>query len=93
MNGQCRWYKAWEKFILIWAIYSVFFTPLEFGFFRGLPKNLFLLDIAGQVAFLLDITMQFFVPYRDKHSYKMVYNHNKIAKRYFFSLPSYLYSN
>ncbi|KAK4480078.1 hypothetical protein RD792_013135 [Penstemon davidsonii] len=77
-----RWYKAWEKFILIWAIYSSFFTPLEFGFFRGLPKNLFFLDIAGQVAFLVDIVLQFFVAYRDSHSYKMVYKRTPIALRY-----------
>ncbi|KAL0396394.1 UNVERIFIED_CONTAM: Potassium channel SKOR [Sesamum calycinum] len=55
---------------------------MEFGFFRGLPKNLFFLDIAGQVAFLLDIILQFFVTYRDSHSYKMVYNRNLIALRY-----------
>ncbi|KAL6537665.1 hypothetical protein OROHE_012292 [Orobanche hederae] len=77
-----RWYKAWEKFILIWAIYSSFFTPMEFGFFRGLPKNLFILDIVGQVAFLVDIILQFFVAYRDSHSYKMVYKHNLISLRY-----------
>ncbi|KAK4480079.1 hypothetical protein RD792_013136 [Penstemon davidsonii] len=77
-----RWYKAWEKFILIWAIYSSFFTPLEFGFFRGLPKNLFFLDIAGQVAFLVDIFLQFFVAYRDSHSYKMVYKRTPVALRY-----------
>lgn len=42
---------------------------MEFGFFRGLPKNLFVLDIVGQVAFLIDILLQFFVAYRDSHSY------------------------
>ncbi|GFP94887.1 potassium channel skor [Phtheirospermum japonicum] len=77
-----RWYKAWEKFILIWAIYSSFFTPMEFGFFRGLPKNLFVLDIVGQVAFLIDIVLQFFVAYRDSHSYNMVCNRNLISLRY-----------
>lgn len=81
LKKKCRWYKAWEKFILIWAIYSSFFTPMEFGFFRGLPKNLFFLDIAGQVAFLLDIVLQFFVAFRDSHSYKMVYSRNPIALR------------
>ncbi|XP_031492431.1 potassium channel KOR1-like isoform X2 [Nymphaea colorata] len=77
-----RLYGLWMKFILVWAIYSSFFTPLEFGFFRGLPKNLFLLDIAGQLAFLVDIVMQFFVAYRDDHTYKMVYNRHSIALRY-----------
>ncbi|KAG8651588.1 hypothetical protein MANES_06G002600v8 [Manihot esculenta] len=76
------WYTAWTHFILIWAIYSSFFTPLEFGFFRGLPENLFLLDIAGQIAFLIDIIVRFFVAYRDTHSHRLVYNRNLIAIRY-----------
>ncbi|CAN1253801.1 Potassium channel GORK [Linum perenne] len=77
-----RWYNLWVHFILIWAIYSSFFTPLEFGFFRGLPENLFLLDIAGQFAFLADIVVRFFVAYRDTHSYRLVYNRKLIALRY-----------
>ncbi|KAJ7975285.1 putative Potassium channel SKOR [Quillaja saponaria] len=80
--GNCRWYVVWKHFILIWAVYSSFFTPLEFGFFRGLKENLFLLDIAGQIAFLFDIVIHFFVAYRDAHSHCMVYNRNQIAKRY-----------
>ncbi|KAK4353942.1 hypothetical protein RND71_026136 [Anisodus tanguticus] len=54
-NYLIKWYKLWEKFILIWAIYSTFFTPTEFAFFKGLPRKLFLLDICGQIAFLVDI--------------------------------------
>ncbi|XP_024018337.1 potassium channel KOR1 isoform X2 [Morus notabilis] len=76
------WYVAWTHFILIWAVYSSFFTPLEFGFFRGLPEDLFLLDIAGQFAFLVDIFVRFFVAYRDFHSHRMVYDRNLIALRY-----------
>ncbi|KAK9278551.1 hypothetical protein L1049_028122 [Liquidambar formosana] len=76
------WYMVWTQFILIWAVYSSFFTPLEFGFFRGLPENLFLLDIAGQIAFLIDIVVRFFVAYRDAHSHRMICNHNLIALRY-----------
>lgn len=78
----CRWYIAWKQFILIWAIYSSFFTPLEFGFFRGLPENLFLLDIAGQFAFFIDILVHFFVAYKDAHSHRLVCTHNLIAIRY-----------
>ncbi|KAK3039345.1 hypothetical protein RJ639_028745 [Escallonia herrerae] len=77
-----RWYRTWEKFILVWAVYSSFFTPMEFGFFRGLPKNLFFLDIAGQIAFLFDIVLQFFVAYRDSQTYRMVYKRTPIALRY-----------
>ncbi|KAG6619781.1 hypothetical protein I3842_Q081600 [Carya illinoinensis] len=76
------WYVLWTYFILLWAVYSSFFTPLEFGFFRGLPEDLFLLDIAGQFAFLIDIVVHFFVAYRDIHSYCMIYNRNLIALRY-----------
>ncbi|KAI4352081.1 hypothetical protein L6164_006367 [Bauhinia variegata] len=76
------WYTVWKHFILIWAVYSSFFTPMEFGFFRGLPEKIFLLDIAGQLAFLVDIIIRFFVAYRDTHSYCMVYNRDQIAMRY-----------
>ncbi|KAG6753809.1 hypothetical protein POTOM_041808 [Populus tomentosa] len=75
-------YTVWVHFILIWAVYSSFFTPLEFGFFRGLPENLFLLDIAGQIAFLIDIVVHFFVAYRATHSYRLVCSHKLIAIRY-----------
>ncbi|XP_027169088.1 potassium channel SKOR-like isoform X2 [Coffea eugenioides] len=77
-----RWYQLWTHFILLWAVYSSFFTPLEFAFFRGLPENLFLLDIAGQFAFLIDIVVRFFVAYRQPHSHCMVYSHSRIAIRY-----------
>ncbi|XP_019058902.1 PREDICTED: potassium channel SKOR isoform X3 [Tarenaya hassleriana] len=77
-----RWYKAWTMFILVWALYSSFFTPLEFGFFRGLPENLSVLDIVGQVAFFVDIFLRFFVAYRDSRTYRMVYRRSSIAIRY-----------
>ncbi|KAK9272709.1 hypothetical protein L1049_003086 [Liquidambar formosana] len=76
------WYRAWTKFILVWAVYSSFFTPMEFGFFRGLPKNLLFLDIAGQVAFLIDIVLHFFLAYRDSRTYRMVHKSTPIALRY-----------
>ncbi|GFY90743.1 STELAR K+ outward rectifier [Actinidia rufa] len=82
INPDNRWYRAWTKIILVWAVYSSFFTPMEFGFFRGLPRKLFLLDIAGQVAFLVDILLQFFVAYRDSQTYKIVYKRAPIALRY-----------
>ncbi|XP_068302539.1 potassium channel SKOR-like isoform X2 [Pyrus communis] len=76
------WYRAWMKFILGWAVYSSFFTPFEFGFFRGLEKKLFILDVVGQIAFLVDIVLQFFLAYRDSHTYRMVYKRKLIALRY-----------
>lgn len=82
INPHNRWYRAWLKFILLWAVYSSFFTPMEFGFFRGLPENLFILDIVGQIAFLVDIVLQFFVAYRDSQTYRMVHKRTPIALRY-----------
>ncbi|XP_010526794.1 PREDICTED: potassium channel SKOR-like [Tarenaya hassleriana] len=69
-------------FILVWALYSSVFTPMEFGFFRGLPENLFILDIVGQIAFLIDIVLQFFVAFRDSQTYRMVSRPAPIAIRY-----------
>ncbi|RDX75537.1 Potassium channel SKOR, partial [Mucuna pruriens] len=57
---------------------------MEFGFFRGLPQNIFLLDIAGQLAFLVDCVVQFFVGYHDVHSnsLSLVLDQSLIALRY-----------
>jgi hypothetical protein len=79
--------------MLIWALYSSFFTPMEFGFFRGLPDtgNLFVLDIAGQLFFLVDIVLHFFVAYRDKQTYRMVYKRTPIALRSVFTIPFTIY--
>ncbi|KAI3916969.1 hypothetical protein MKW98_014430 [Papaver atlanticum] len=77
-----RWYLIWTRIILIWAIYSSFFTPVEFGFFRGLPDKLFILDIAGQFVFFVDIIIQFFVAFRDPQTYRMVSKRTTIALRY-----------
>ncbi|KAK1313076.1 Potassium channel KOR1 [Acorus calamus] len=79
-NGS-RLYEVWTQFILLWAVYSSFFTPLEFGFFRGLPKKIFLLDFAGQLAFLADIVLHFRLAYRDSHTYRMVDQPSLIARR------------
>ncbi|KAI3905322.1 hypothetical protein MKX01_040013 [Papaver californicum] len=82
LTQKCRWYLIWTRIILIWAIYSSSFTPIEFGFFRGLPDKLFILDIAGQFAFFIDIIVQFFVAYRDPQTYRMVSKRTTIALRY-----------
>ncbi|CAJ1936562.1 unnamed protein product [Sphenostylis stenocarpa] len=57
---------------------------MEFGFFRGLPHNIFLLDIAGQLAFLIDIVLHFFLGYHQVHSnsLSLVLDHYQIAMRY-----------
>ena len=74
-------YRLWTRFIVVWALYSSFITPFEFGFFTGLPKKLFFLDIVGQIAFLIDIVLKFLVAYRDPDTYRIIYNPNSIALR------------
>ncbi|KAL8150722.1 hypothetical protein V2J09_020530 [Rumex salicifolius] len=82
IHPDSTWYRIWVKIIVVWALYSSFFTPFEFGFFKGLPKKLFILDMIGQVAFLIDIVLQFFVAYRDDQTYRMVHQNTTIALRY-----------
>ncbi|KAJ7551923.1 hypothetical protein O6H91_06G034800 [Diphasiastrum complanatum] len=77
-----RIYYWWAQFVLLWAAYSSFFTPIEFGFFRGLPRHIWFLDFLVQVVFLADIIVNFFVAYKDAITYKMVVQHRNIALRY-----------
>ncbi|TVU14283.1 hypothetical protein EJB05_37743, partial [Eragrostis curvula] len=78
-NG--RWYRIWANAMFLWSIYSTFYTPFEFGFFRGLPDHLLDLECV-QLVFLADVAVHFFLVYRDPHSYRMVYDKHKIALRY-----------
>ncbi|KAG9457112.1 hypothetical protein H6P81_001620 [Aristolochia fimbriata] len=81
INPNGRLYKCWVNIIFVWAIYSSFFTPVEFAFFRGLPNHL--LNLEGvQFVFFADVILQFFVAYRDQHTCKMIYDRRRIAIRY-----------
>ncbi|ERM99785.1 hypothetical protein AMTRI_Chr11g102180 [Amborella trichopoda] len=77
-----RFYRCWVKIIVFWSTYSSFFTPLEFGFYRGLPEHLQTLDMSVQIVFLADVILQFFVAYKDPHTYNMVSSRKSIALRY-----------
>ncbi|KAK1263126.1 Potassium channel KOR2 [Acorus gramineus] len=79
-NGS-RWYRCWVNMIFMWSIYSTFFTPLEFSFFKGLPDHMTNLECI-QFVFFADLILQFLVAYRDPHTYKMVHNKKSIAPRY-----------
>ncbi|KAG0488776.1 hypothetical protein HPP92_007587 [Vanilla planifolia] len=77
-----RWYRLWISFVLLWCIYSVIFTPLEFGFFRGLPAPFTAIDGVISAIFIVDILLRFFVSYRDARTQRMVYSRSSIALRY-----------
>ncbi|WKA11855.1 hypothetical protein VitviT2T_029310 [Vitis vinifera] len=81
IDPRSRFCNCWQQIIFLWSIFSSFFTPLEFCFFRGLPDHLVSLESA-QIIFLVDVVLQFFVAYKDLHSYNMVYNRKSIAIRY-----------
>lgn len=78
-NG--RWYRIWANMMFLWSIYSTFFTPFEFSFFRGLPDQLLDLECV-QLVFLADVAVHFFLAYRDPHTYRMVHDKRRIALRY-----------
>ncbi|KAL5982803.1 hypothetical protein ACLOJK_016880 [Asimina triloba] len=80
IHPEGRFYRCWVNIIFLWSIYSSFFTPLEFGFFRGLPKHMTNLE-SVQIVFFADVILQFYVAYRDQHTYKMVYDRKSIAMR------------
>ncbi|KAK1263128.1 Potassium channel KOR2 [Acorus gramineus] len=67
--------------IFMWSIYSTFFTPLEFSFFKGLPDHMTNLECV-QFIFFADLVLQFLVAYRDPHTYIIVHNKKSIALRY-----------
>ncbi|KQJ82813.1 potassium channel KOR2 isoform X2 [Brachypodium distachyon] len=76
-----RWYRIWANMMFLWSIYSVFFTPLAFCFFRGLPEQLLDLECV-QLVFLADVAIHFFLAYRDPHTHRIVHNKRRIALRY-----------
>ncbi|KAL3697194.1 hypothetical protein R1sor_011270 [Riccia sorocarpa] len=82
ISPYSRRYRAWWMFLVIAAGYSSLFTPLEFGFYRGLPRDLFIADLAVQAIFLADILVHFFLAYRDPESYQLVVDFPSISDRY-----------
>ncbi|CAM6092005.1 unnamed protein product [Calypogeia fissa] len=80
-----RKYQAWWLIMVVFATFSSMFTPLEFGFFRGLPRTLWIVDLSVQAVFLADMVVRFFTAYRDPETYRLVADHRSIAIRYFKS--------
>uniref|UniRef100_A0ACD5UQV8 Uncharacterized protein n=1 Tax=Avena sativa TaxID=4498 RepID=A0ACD5UQV8_AVESA len=78
-NG--RWYRVWSNMMFLWSVYSVFYTPMAFCFFRGLPEHLLDLECV-QLVFLADVALHFFLAYRDPHTHRVVYDKQRIALRY-----------
>nr|QCT84044.1 potassium channel SKOR [Thinopyrum elongatum] len=81
MDPNGRLYRMWSNMMFLWSIYSVFYTPFAFCFFRGIPEHLMDLECA-QLIFLADVAVHFFLAYRDSHTHRVVYDKQRIALRY-----------
>ncbi|CAM6105245.1 unnamed protein product [Calypogeia fissa] len=75
-------YEIWWYVMVIACVFSSMFTPLEFGFFRGLPRALWILDLSIQCIFVADILVKFMTAYKDPGTYRLVTDHRSIALRY-----------
>ncbi|CAM6093428.1 unnamed protein product [Calypogeia fissa] len=82
ISPRDRPYQVWWQIMVIFALYSSMFTPLQFGFFRGLPSDLWIVDLSVQIVFFADMVIRFFTANTDKETYKLVADHRSIAIRY-----------
>ncbi|XAR59332.1 hypothetical protein NMG60_11015129 [Bertholletia excelsa] len=75
-------YRAWQVFLILLVIYSAWICPFEFAFLRHQHGVIFIIDTIIDGFFAIDIVLTFFVAYLDCHSYLLVDDPKKIAKRY-----------
>jgi potassium channel len=64
------------------VLYSAWICPFQFAFLPEKHDTLFIIDNIVNGFFAIDIVMTFFVAYLDNHSYLLIDDHKKIAKRY-----------
>ena len=61
-------------------MYSAWISPFETAFLHEpIPRSLFIVGNIIHVFFAIDIALTFFVAYKDKRTYMLVYNPKKIA--------------
>lgn len=82
IRTDSRRYELWFYFMVLACIYSSMVTPLEFGFFRGLPRVLWIIDLSVQFIFVADMLVKFNCAYKDHATYRLVTDHKSIALRY-----------
>ncbi|XP_058724846.1 potassium channel AKT6-like isoform X2 [Vicia villosa] len=80
-----RHYQQWNKFLLIWVLYTALVCPFEFGFLLTSKGPLAIADNIVNAFFLIDIVLTFFVAYVEKTTYLLVADKRKIAYRYLSS--------
>ncbi|CAN1166866.1 Potassium channel AKT2/3 [Linum perenne] len=76
-------YRCWEALMVMVVGYSVWFYPFELAFLSPSHNNgLYLVDVATDLFFSMDIILTFFIAYIDSKTNFIVYDPTKIAKRY-----------
>ncbi|CAN0838238.1 Potassium channel AKT2/3 [Linum grandiflorum] len=75
-------YRCWEALMVMLAAYSVWFYPFELAFLDpSHHRELYLLDVATDMFFAIDILLTFFLAYVDSKTNFIVYDPKRIAKR------------
>ncbi|XP_078428864.1 potassium channel AKT1-like [Wolffia australiana] len=75
-------YRTWEKFLVVWVVYTAWVSPFEFGFLEHATGGLAITNNIVNGFFAVDIILTFFVAYIDKRSYLLIDDPKKIARKY-----------
>lgn len=72
----------WVNFITLLLLFVAFVTPFEVAFLSTKPDFLFVLNRFVDIGFIIDMCIQFFLPYYDADDLVYVWNHDLIALNY-----------
>lgn len=82
---QGKFMKQWDKVTLFALIFTAFATPWEVGLLETTLEpdgvHMFILNRVVDTIFIIDIGINFFIPYRDREGL-MVFDNKLIAKSY-----------
>ncbi|KAH7278030.1 hypothetical protein KP509_38G020400 [Ceratopteris richardii] len=79
------YYRLWQNLLAMLVIYSTWIAFFELAFIRYLPRTFFIVDIIVDLFFLVDVGVNFFVPYMDKSKFIFLDNFSRIAMRYLWT--------
>ena len=75
--------SVWDWFTVMFLLFTAIVTPFEVAFIQtNLTNPLFWINRVVDLFFITDMTLTFFIPYRDPESNVWVTSHRAISKRY-----------
>ena len=77
--------KIWDHCILIILFYTMIFPPIYMAFYKCYSRLYFGLDIVTSILYLIDLLMQFVIPYPNNENEYYVTSYQKIAINYMSS--------